>query len=277
VLFSPKTKKEKKGNRDQTKKKKRGPNEKKRKGDQTKKKERKKKNKMPPKKRQAHEAKAQKDLMDFSVSVSPETGPPPTPESVEAAESAESVEARSDAKRSEERSEERTEERIEKTGLASIAASLSRIETTLGSMERALDAVRGVCAVNAELVAANVALRASASSLYSTGATGPMAPMAPASSLCSAPTGPMAPMAPMAPTGPMAPTSKVVSYIVGATDVALVGNDHTFEMRAALKASNAKWTTSAQPARWVVSQEAWAERRAEWEATFGVSFVERAS
>jgi ABC-type sugar transport system substrate-binding protein len=75
----------------------------------------------------------------------------------------------------------------------------------------------------------------------------------------------------------MAATSKVVSYIVGATDVALVGNDHTFEMRAALKASNAKWTTSAQPARWVVSQEAWAERRAEWEATFGVSFVERVS
>jgi hypothetical protein len=220
--------------------------------------------------------------MDFSVSVSPETGPPPTPESVEAAEAAESaetaesVEARSDAKRREERSEERSE----KTGLASIAASLSRIETTLGSMERALDAVRGVCAVNAELVAANVSLRASASSLCSTGATGatgPMAPMAPASSLCSASTASTGPMAPMAPTGPMAPTSKVVSYIVGATDVALVGNDHTFEMRAALKASNAKWTTSAQPARWVVSQEAWAERRAEWEATFGVSFVERAS
>ena len=155
-------------------------------------------------------------------------------------------------------------------------------------MERALDAVRGVCAVNAELVAANVALRASASSLCATGATGPMAQMAPASSFCSASTastastgatGPMAPMAsmaPMAPTGPMAPASKVVSYIVGATDVALVGNDHTFEMRAALKASNAKWTTGAQPARWVVSQEAWSERRAEWEATFGVSFVERA-
>jgi hypothetical protein len=81
-------------------------------------------------------------------------------------------------------------------------------------------------------------------------------------------------MAPLAPTGA---TSKVFSYIVGATDVALVGNDHTFEMRAALKASNAKWTTSAQPARWVVSQEAWSERRAEWEATFGVSFVERPS
>ena len=240
---------------------------------------------MPPKKRQAHEAKAQKDLMDFSVSVSPETGPPPTPES------AESVDTRSDAKRSEERTEERIEERIEekseKTGLASIAASLSRIETTLGSMERALDAVRGVCAVNAELVAANVALRASASSLCSapasslcsasTGATGATWPMAPASSLCSASTGATGPMAPMAPMAPTGATSKVVSYIVGATDVALVGNDHTFEMRAALKASNAKWTTSAQPARWVVSQEAWSERRAEWESTFGVSFVERAS
>ena len=231
---------------------------------------------MPPKKRPAHEPKASAtDPMDFSVSVSPESGPPPTPEADGANGANGAVGAEKSA--AEARASERS---TEVPGLAAIAASLSRIETTLGSMERALDAVRGVCSVNSELVAANLAMRASsASSLCSASTASP----ASASSLCSGSTGPTGPASSLCSgsasslcSGSTGSAGKVVSYILGATDVALVGNDHTFEMRAALKLSNAKWTTSAHPARWVVSQDAWAERRAEWEATFGVTFVERA-
>ena len=167
--------------------------------------------------------------MDFSVS--PEADPPPSPVSA----------------------------RAPNDELLSIAASLSRIETTIGSMERTLDAVRGVCSVNAELAAANVAL-ASASG---------------AGSAISASTGAGCAMSAISAAAAPKPNGKVVAYIVGATDVALVGNEHTFDMRSALKSSNAKWT-SVPPARWVIQSDAWVEYRPVWESTFGVTIVERA-
>jgi hypothetical protein len=182
--------------------------------------------------------------MDFSVS--PEADPPPSP-----------VYVRDHADQTDQtdQADQAGIPRAQNEELLLIAASLSRIETTLGSMERTLDAVRGVCSVNAELAAANVALAASGASCAS-GAN-----VAAASGAASG----------AAPK----PNGKVVAYIVGATDVALVGNEHTFDMRSALKSSNAKWT-SVPPARWVIQSEAWVEYRPVWESTFGVTFVERA-
>lgn len=177
-------------------------------------------------------------ITTMDVSVSPEADPPPSP--VTARDSADQVDMAGIP-------------RAPNEELLSIAASLSRIETTIGSMERTLDAVRGVCSVNAELAAANVALAASANTGANTCAT--------SANTCAA----------AAPK----PNGKVVAYIVGATDVALVGNEHTFDMRSALKSSNAKWT-SVPPARWVIQSEAWVEYRPVWESTFGVTFVERA-
>jgi hypothetical protein len=185
--------------------------------------------------------------MDFSVS--PEADPPPSP-----------VYVRDHADQTDQtdQTDQAGIPRAQNEELLSIAASLSRIETTLGSMERTLDAVRGVCSVNAELAAANVALAAS-------GASG--ANVASVAAASGAGCGAIS----AAPK----PNGKVVAYIVGATDVALVGNEHTFDMRSALKSSNAKWT-SVPPARWVIQSEAWVEYRPVWESTFGVTFVERA-
>lgn len=172
------------------------------------------------------------------VSVSPETDPPPSPDDPDP---------------------------VAPMALSCIVASLTRIETTLGSMERALDAVRGVCAVNAELTAANVAMRAN-------GAVGPAGASANGANGANGPVGTNG-----ASNGASnGSSSRVVTYIVGAADVALVGNEHTFDMRSTLKAADAKWN-SAPPARWVVPSAAWSESRAAWETTFGVSFVERAS
>ena len=165
------------------------------------------------------------EISAINVSVSPETDPPPSPD------------------------EPLAQDGLPNTAqLACIVASLTRIETTLGAMERGLDAVRGVCVVNAELTAANVAMRG-ASTASANGANG---------------------------TNSANGTQRVVTYIAGATDVALVGNEHTFDMRNTLKAADAKWN-SAPPARWVVPLAAWNENRATWETTFGVSFVERAT
>ena len=180
---------------------------------------------------QASQADASPVITTMDFSVSPEADPPPSPVSA----------------------------RAPNDELLSIAASLSRIETTIGSMERTLDAVRGVCSVNAELAAANVAL-ASASG---------------AGSAISASTGAGCAMSAISAAAAPKPNGKVVAYIVGATDVALVGNEHTFDMRSALKSSNAKWT-SVPPARWVIQSDAWVEYRPVWESTFGVTFVERA-
>ena len=162
---------------------------------------------------------ARDDLSPTDVSLSPESDPPPSPDGAAAP-------------------------------MVCIVSSLARIEQTLCLMERALDAVRGVCSVNSELTAANFALRSGAVTPSASGAPGAAA--APG------------------------PSARVVSIIVTATDVALVGNEHTFDMRNTLKASNvnAKWN-SAPPARWVVSVAAWTEHKAAWESTFGVSFVER--
>lgn len=177
-------------------------------------------------------------LSPTCVSVSPETDPHPSPD--DTAPTAPTAP-------------------LAPTALSCIVASLTRIESTLGSMERALDAVRGVCAVNAELTAANVFMRASASANSAGGA----APTSGDNGANSAANGAVG-------------SSRVVTYIVGAADVALVGNEHTFDMRSTLKAADAKWN-SAPPARWVVPSAAWTEHRAAWETTFGVSFVERAS
>jgi hypothetical protein len=141
---------------------------------------------------------------------------------------------------------------------ALVVSSLARIETTLSSIERALDAVRGACSVNAELASANVALRAASASYVPSAACAPSA-----SAAC-------------APAPASGSSARVVSFIVSPTDVALVGNEHTFDMRDTLKATGARWT-SVPPARWVVSSQAWEDNRAAWESRFGVSFAERAA
>ena len=186
----------------------------------------------------------------INVSVSPETDPPPSPDEPLAPEAPEAPVP---------------PPAPQFQDLSRIVASLTRIETTLVSMERALDAVRGVCVVNAELTAANVAMRGASCTNAANGSNG-----------TGGPNGTNGPSASNGTNGANAATQRVVTYIVGATDVALVGNEHTFDMRNTLKAADAKWN-SAPPARWVVPVSAWNENRAVWETTFGVSFVERAT
>ena len=105
-----------------------------------------------------------------------------------------------------------------------------------------IDAARGAMAVNAELVARNVAL---------TAATGP------ASHARAAPT-------------PAAPANTVVVRS-DPSGVALLGNSATFAMRHELKRFGS-WVADA-PARWVIASDAWDQNRAEWSTRFGVTFA----